>query len=84
MRITSAYLDIKIYIMIKDEIKFSQDIKVAMLKNNLNKHQLSEKMGLSYPTTLKYVDRPYSVNFNKLGKMCETLGLHLKIELKTN
>lgn len=61
--------------------KLSHDIKIAMLRKNISKLELSEKLNISYPTIRKYIHTPFSMRVNELDRICQFLELNLLIKL---
>mgnify|MGYP003151923156 CR=1 FL=1 len=55
----------------------SFNLKLLMLKNNLNKRKLANKISVSYPTLLKLLKEPCKMRVDLLVKICNMLGVTL-------
>ena len=64
--------------MIKSSENLSEDIRIEMLKNKINKVQLSKKLNLSYPTILRKLEYPHTFSIEIFETMCEILSVSVK------
>lgn len=52
-----------------------QVIRIAMSAIEINKRTLANRLGWSYPTTLKRLKEPDSMRVNELEQLCELINL---------
>ena len=60
---------------LKTENELKTYIRLAMIKENINKKMLAYSMKLSYPTMLNKLQNPYKLKLTELKSMCLILRI---------
>ena len=56
-----------------DESKVRENLILALHRNKITKKTIEKKLGISYPTVLHKLDRPYAFKVSELLKICSLI-----------